>query len=108
TGTAQAASSYPWEDSSAFAAFSMDETRPYTVAAYLEKSGYGSQGAAPVVKCMYLALSGLTVTQPVTLSDPLDIDSTEVAAPAAVADPKCLKATNFDPTTDTGAPRPAD
>ncbi|CAN5798772.1 penicillin-binding protein 2 [soil metagenome] len=108
TGTAQAASSYPWEDSSAFAAFSMDETRPYTVAAYLEKSGYGSQGAAPVVKCMYLALSGLTVTQPVTLSDPLDIDSTEVAAPAAVAAPKCLKATNFDPTTDTGAPRPAD
>ena len=54
----RAASSYPWNDSSAFAAYSLDPTHPYTVVSYLEKSGFGSTGAAPVVKCMFLALSG--------------------------------------------------
>jgi hypothetical protein len=47
TGTAQGANNYPWNDSSAFSAFSVDETRPYVVTAYLEKSGYGSQAARP-------------------------------------------------------------
>ena len=37
---------------------------PYVVTAYLEKSGYGSQAAAPVVKCMFLALSGMHATRP--------------------------------------------
>ena len=37
---------------------------PYIVTAYLEKSGYGSQAAAPVVKCMFLALSGITADRP--------------------------------------------
>ena len=97
TGTAQSANTFPWHDSSAFAAFSMDANRPYTVVAYLEKAGFGSQGAAPVVKCMYLALSGSTPTRPVTLSDPLDTSSTEVAEPAPVADTKCLESSNFDP-----------
>ena len=50
TGTAQGAGNYPWNDSSAFAAYSRDSSRPYTVTAYLEKAGYGSQAAAPVVK----------------------------------------------------------
>ena len=35
-----------------------DPTRPYTVTAYLEKAGYGSQAAGPVVKCMFMQLSG--------------------------------------------------
>ncbi len=60
TGTAQGASNYPWNDSSVFTAFSIDEANPYVVTAYLEKSGYGSQAAAPVVKCTFLALSGMT------------------------------------------------
>ncbi len=60
TGTAQGAGNYPWNDSSAFAAYSRDPSRPYTVSAYLEKAGYGSQAAAPVVKCMFLQMSGLT------------------------------------------------
>ena len=47
TGTAQGAGNYPWNDSSAFAAYSTDPERPFTVSAYLEKSGYGSQAAAP-------------------------------------------------------------
>ena len=48
TGTAQGAASLPWNDSSAFGAFSLDPFRPFTVTAYLEKSGYGSRAAAPV------------------------------------------------------------
>ena len=65
TGTAQGRNSYPWNDSSAFAAFSIDPEQPYTVVSYLEKSGFGSTGAAPVVKCMFLALSGITPLDPV-------------------------------------------
>ena len=58
TGTAQGAGGYPWNDSSAFGAFSTDTERPYAVYAYLEKSGYGAKAAGPVVKCIFLALSG--------------------------------------------------
>jgi penicillin-binding protein 2 len=47
TGTAQGAASLPWNDSSAFGAFSLDLNQPYVVTAYLEKSGYGSKAAAP-------------------------------------------------------------
>jgi penicillin-binding protein 2 len=97
TGTAQGFGNYPWNDSSAFAAFSVDPERPYTVASYLEKAGYGSRGSAPLVKCMYLALSGITLTEPVMLSDPLDVDSTEVAEPADPVDTACMRATNFYP-----------
>ena len=46
TGTAQGCRSYPWNDSSAFAAFSLDPARPYTVVSYLEKAGYGSRRGA--------------------------------------------------------------
>jgi hypothetical protein len=53
--------------------------------AYLEKAGYGSQAAAPVVKCTFLVLSGPVGADPVELSDPLDIDAT-VAAPRWRAD----------------------
>ncbi len=86
TGTAQGANNYPWNDSSAFSAFSLDETRPYVVTAYLEKSGYGSQAAAPVVKCTFLVLSGLLEPDEVELSDPLDIDATVAAPPMALSD----------------------
>jgi len=83
------AGNYPWNDSSAFAAYSRDPARPYTVSAYLEKSGYGSQGAGPVVKCMFLQLSGIAQTDPVVLSDPLDTDSTVAAPPKQLADTSC-------------------
>jgi penicillin-binding protein 2 len=81
TGTAQGANNYPWNDSSVFSGFSTDETRPYVVTAYLEKAGYGSQAAAPVVKCVFMAMSGLARMDPVELSEPLDLDAT-VAAPS--------------------------
>jgi penicillin-binding protein 2 len=85
TGTAQGAFNYPWNDSSAFTAFSTDDSRPYVVAAYLEKAGYGSQAAAPVVKCTFLALSGLVPVEPVPLSEPLDLNDT-VSAPSLELD----------------------
>jgi penicillin-binding protein 2 len=69
TGTAQGAGNDPWNDSSAFAAYSLDPERPYTVSAYLEKSGYGSQAAGPVVKCMFTQLSGLTQADPVVVAN---------------------------------------
>jgi penicillin-binding protein 2 len=89
TGTAQGANNYPWNDSSAFSAFSMDPTNPYVVTAYLEKSGYGSQAAAPVVKCTFLVLSGKIAPEPVELADPLDINSTVAAPPQQLANTDC-------------------
>jgi penicillin-binding protein 2 len=98
TGTAQGARNYPWNDSSAFAAYSTDPTRPYTVSAYLEKSGYGSQAAAPVVKCVFTQLSGIAAADPVVMSDPLNPDSTFAAAPKQLADTSCFSG-RFDATT---------
>lgn len=90
TGTAQGLNNYSWNDSSAFAAFSRDPAQPYTVVAYLEKSGYGSQAAAPVVKCIFTALSGQTAMDPVQPSDQLDLNSTVAAPPKQLADDSCL------------------
>ncbi len=95
TGTAQGANSYPWNDSSVFAAYSVQPEHPYTVVSYLEKSGFGSTGAAPVVKCMFLALSGKTALDPVQISEPLD---TTMEVPARdlpnVPDVNCMHSTN--------------
>ncbi len=90
TGTAQGRNNFPWNDSSAFAAYSRDSERPYTVSAYLEKSGYGATAAGPVVKCMFLQLSGIAPTDPVVLSMPLDTQSTEPAPPKRLADTSCF------------------
>ncbi|MFK7917528.1 MAG: penicillin-binding transpeptidase domain-containing protein [Ilumatobacter sp.] len=89
TGTAQGAGNYPWNDSSAFGAYSVDPEHPFTVAAYLEKSGYGSQAAGPVVKCVFLQLSGVAPADPVVLSDPLDTEELIPAAPKRLADQSC-------------------
>jgi penicillin-binding protein 2 len=95
TGTAQGRFSYPWNDSSVFGAFSQDSARPWTVVAYLEKSGFGSLGAAPVVKCMYEALSGVTPLDPVAISEPLDPTSEMVAQPLPpIYDLSCMQSTN--------------
>lgn len=96
TGTAQGAASLPWNDSSAFAAFSLDPDRPYTVVTYLEKSGYGSQAAAPVTKCMFLALDGRALLEPVLLSDPLDLQSTLAAPSRSMPDSTCLGTTTAE------------
>lgn len=90
TGTAQGAAQYPWNDSSVFAGFSLSESRPYTAAAYLEKSGYGSKAAAPVVKCLFELLAVEQRADPVMPSDPLDVTSTVAAPPMRLADDDCL------------------
>ena len=97
TGTVQGTGKYPWNDSSVFGAFglpaSADDTTspvPYTVVAFLEKSGYGSKAAAPVVKCIFLALTANADLDPVRLSDPLDTTSNQVAPELALTSPKCL------------------
>jgi len=95
TGTAQGRNSYPWNDSSAFGGFSLDGNRPYTVVAYLEKSGYGSKGAAPVVKCVFTALSNSLLLQPVQPSDPLDVNSTVAAPEKELLDEQCLYGNDF-------------
>ena len=88
TGTAQGANNYPWNDSSVFTGFAIDptsghlgpnETDPYVVTTYLEKAGYGSQAAAPAVKCIFMALSDPTLMDPVVPSEPLDLDQTVAA-----------------------------
>ncbi|MGA1571448.1 MAG: penicillin-binding transpeptidase domain-containing protein [Ilumatobacteraceae bacterium] len=90
TGTAQGKGNYPWNDSSAFTAFSLDENDPYVVTAYLEKAGYGSQAAAPVVKCAFMMLSGSIRTAPVRVSEPLDQSSTVAAEPQQLDDVRCF------------------
>jgi penicillin-binding protein 2 len=102
TGTAQGSNNYPWNDSSAFAAFSLDPARPFTVVSYLEKAGYGSVGAAPVVKCMYLALSGLTVLDPPPLADPLDLEDNVAAHDPPRVDRSCMASSDntLTPTID--------
>ena len=90
TGTAQGLNNLPWNDSSAFGAFSLDSNNPYTVFAYLEKSGYGSQAAAPIVKCIFTAISGGYKYDPVLPADPLDKASNIVAQPIRLRNPLCL------------------
>jgi penicillin-binding protein 2 len=97
TGTAQGAGNLPWNDSSVFGAFGIHDLDsevsgevPYTVVAYLEKSGYGSKAAAPVVKCMFLALTGQTKLDPVLISDPLDTSAFTAAPNRQLKNAFCL------------------
>ncbi len=95
TGTAQGAASLPWNDSSAFGAFSLDPFRPFTVTAYLEKAGYGSRAAAPVVKCMFMALAEAVDTSDVQLSNPLDVESTRSAPDRKLESNRCLGGSQY-------------
>jgi penicillin-binding protein 2 len=92
TGTAQGRLSFPWNDSSAFAAYSIDPAAPFTVVSYLEKSGFGSTGAAPVVKCMFLALSNnpRVTLDPVQVSEALDTSQTVPADDLPDVDTSCM------------------
>ena len=96
TGTAQGAGNRSENDSSVFVAFNLDNALPYTVGAYLEKSGYGAVAAAPVVKCVFLALGGLyPKMDPVRQSDPLDITTNVPAVPRQLPNGGCLD--NYSP-----------
>jgi penicillin-binding protein 2 len=90
TGTAQGFGNLPWNDSSAFGAYSLDPLQPYSAFAYLEKSGYGSQAAAPVVKCVFTALAGRYKLDSVIAADPLNIQGGIAAPPTYLRNPSCL------------------
>jgi len=92
TGTAQGFGNLPWNDSSAFGAFSLSSRAEYKYAAfaYLEKSGYGSQAAAPVVKCMYIALAGKYRFDDLNLAEQLNTTSNLAAQPVYLRNPSCL------------------
>lgn len=101
TGTAQGSRSKPWFDSSVFAAFSVDQTKPYTVVSYLEKSGYGSKAAAPLVKCLFEALGSQIQIDDVALSDPLDQAVLVPALPNQLPEtPPCSINPRFDSIRD--------
>ncbi|MET0911134.1 MAG: penicillin-binding transpeptidase domain-containing protein, partial [Ilumatobacteraceae bacterium] len=89
TGTAQGRDNDPRLDSAVFAAFQLDPGG-YTVAAYLEKAGYGGSAAAPVVRCMLLALNGFEQLWPVLLADQLDVSATRPAPPKQMPSEVCL------------------
>ena len=90
TGTAQGFGNLPWNDSSAFGAFSKNPDKPYSIYAYLEKSGYGSRAAAPVVKCIFTALAGRIRPDTVVPADPLDRSSVAPATAQSLRNPLCL------------------
>lgn len=98
TGTAQGRENLPENDSSVFAAFE-NRLDGYTVGAYLEKSGYGSQAAAPVVRCIFQAIRGQVEMDEVVMSDVLDINSTLAAPSNLLRDFACVQG---DTTTTIG------
>jgi penicillin-binding protein 2 len=90
TGTAQGFGNLPWNDSSAFGAFSLTDAQPYSAFAYLEKSGFGSRAAAPVVKCLFTALAKRVKLPAIVPSDPLDLNMVTPAAEQTMENPLCL------------------
>jgi penicillin-binding protein 2 len=96
TGTAQTGNGEAANDSSLFVGFGPlrpNTTPQYTVGGIIEKGGFGADGAAPVVKCIFEALSGQTKTplaEP-QQSDPLDPNSLQVATLPPLPDTSCLK-----------------
>ncbi|WP_116998026.1 penicillin-binding transpeptidase domain-containing protein [Desertimonas flava] len=105
TGTAQGANSYGWNDSSVFAAFNYNDPNPahtYTVVAYLEKSGFGSRAAAPVVKCMFMGLADQARLPIPSLSEPLDLDSDRAAVDWPRTGTECMAGSDGNNVT----PRP--
>ncbi len=100
TGTAQGSASKPWLDSSVFAAFSLEQDQPYTVVSYLEKAGYGSRAAGPLVKCVFEMLGGQIPVDEVVLSDPLDESSVVPARSNPLADTSCALNPRFDAIRD--------
>ena len=96
TGTAQGFGNYPWNDSSAFGVFSLNPAKPFSAFAYLEKSGFGSQAAAPVVKCIFTVLAGQYRLDAVIPADPLNSNRAIAAPPIGLRNPLCLAGLRSD------------
>ncbi len=91
TGTAQGYKSLAENDSSVFVAFQHDNPQGYTVGAYLEKAGYGADAAAPLVRCVFRALSGQVQVAAVEVSDELNTAAPVPAPVNLLDDPDCVK-----------------
>jgi penicillin-binding protein 2 len=79
TGTAQSGSKDALEDDSLFVAYgptNAGTTPSFTVGAVIQDAGYGSWGAAPIVKCMFEGLADRARLDPVEQSEPLDKTAT--------------------------------
>ena len=98
TGTAQAGTNEPEKDSSLFVGFGPvgAGSRPnYTIGAVIERGGFGAEGAAPVVKCLFDGVAGQVKTplaEP-QQSDPLDPNSTQAGVIPPLADTSCVTIT---------------
>jgi penicillin-binding protein 2 len=96
TGTAQAGNGEAANDSSLFVGFGpvrAGDVPQYTIGSIIEKGGFGAEGAAPVVKCLFEAVSGQNKTplaEP-QQSDPLDPNTLQVATLPPLQDTNCLK-----------------
>ena len=96
TGTAQADKNQPQKDTSLFVGYGPigAGTRPnYTIGAVIEQGGFGAEGAAPVVKCLFNAVSGqlpAPLAEP-QQSDPLDPNATQAGVIPPLADSSCVK-----------------
>jgi Penicillin binding protein transpeptidase domain len=92
TGTAQGLNQAPENDSSVFVGFQTGEKgqQGYTIGAYLEKAGYGKRAAAPVVRCLMLAVNGMYEIDTPELSDELNVLSPYAAPPNHMPDEQCL------------------
>lgn len=94
TGTAQDFTKLDENDTSLFVGFGPIKANTpvqYTVGAVLEKAGYGSWSAAPVVRCMFEALSGQRAMADPIESEPLDKEAaTSAATLPALTDTSCL------------------
>lgn len=94
TGTAQDATKLDEKDNSLFVGFGpikAGEPAQYTIGAVLEQAGYGSWSAAPVVRCMFEAISGQRAMAEPIEAEPLDKDAaTRAAVLPALTDTTCL------------------
>jgi penicillin-binding protein 2 len=96
TGTAQSGNGEASNDSSLFVGYGpvrAGDVPQYTAGAIIEKGGFGADASAPVVKCIFEALSGQNKTplaEP-QQSDPLDTNSLQVATLPLLQDTNCLK-----------------
>jgi penicillin-binding protein 2 len=82
TGTAQDFTKKSERDNSLFAAFGPPDRPRYTVVAVMERSGFGSQAAAPVVRHVFEALSDPALIPRLEEAPPLGVEPPD-AVPAA-------------------------
>ena len=97
TGTAQDKDQLPWKDTSLFTAFgpaSPTDVPRFAINALLSEAGFGSQAAAPVVRCLFEHLAKPETIPAITPSSLLDRNQTKagVLPELSEEDKACLTA----------------